>query len=416
MTHRPSLVVLSTLLALALTGCVEPATSPPDAATPDASSDHGAIDGAEEVAEPPLHLVVIDAAGSASMLDLLGGAVTDLEPFDAPSRVATDGRYVFALNTQGVEILDSGVWTWDHVDHFHFYRAEARSIGSVPGAGIAEVSSGPLSTAGSTGLFFPDSGEAVLVDNAALSRGRIVETLRVDTGARNGLIAPLGTGALVTEASAGSRADRLRVIDATGVEGDGVACDDPAGSITTRVGVVVGCANGAVLAVEHDGGDVSLDLLTYPSGVAAPATTFSARKGRPTVAGLGPDAGTWLLDSRERAWSWIPSETRLLAAASIDNDAGHVVTVGVDGVVRVHSASTGSLLAETEPLLGDTLLEAQEHPELIDGVTLAVDANRAYVNAPAEGVVYEIDYADGARIARVLETDARPVHVAEVGR
>ena len=420
MTRRPTFVVLSALVALALAGCAAPPPAPPGEAASDALSDapsaHGAIAGAEEVAEPPLHLVAIDATGRSSMLDLLGGDVTELESFGAPFRVTTDGRYVFAANETGVEIFDSGVWTWDHVDHFHFYRADARKIGVVPGSGVAEISGGLLSTAGSTGVFFPGTGDAVLLDNAALADGGIEETLRIDTGARDGLIVPLGTGALVTEASTGSRADQLRLIAADGAEGDRIACEDPAGSITTRVGVVVGCADGAVLAVEHDGGGVALEKIPYPSGAAAPATTFSARKGRPTVAGLGRDAGAWLLDTREKAWRWVPSETVLLAVASVDNEAGHVVTVGDDGVVRVYEATTGSLLAETEPLLEKTLLEAQDDPVLLDGVTLTVDANRAYLNAPAEGVVYEIDYADGARIARVLETETRPVHLVEVGR
>ena len=420
MTHRSSLVALSALLALALTGCADPATSPSDEAGSDAASGapsaHGAIAGAEEVAEPPLHLVAIDATGRSSMLDLLGGEVTELESFDAPSRVTTDGRYVFVANETGVEMFDSGVWTWDHVDHFHFYRADARKIGAVPGSGVAEISGGLLSTAGSTGVFFPGTGDALLLDNAALADGDIEETLRIDTGARNGLIVPLGAGALVTEASTGSRADQLRVIAADGAKGDQISCEEPAGSITTRVGVVVGCADGAVLAVENDDGGIALEKITYPAGAAAPATTFSARKGRPTVAGLGSDAGTWLLDTREQAWRWIPSETPLLEAASVDNEAGHVVTVGVDGVVRVYEATTGSLLAETEPLLAKTLLEAHDDPDLLDGIALTVDANRAYLNAPAEGVVYEIDYADGARIARVLETKTRPVHLVEAGR
>ena len=48
------------------------------------------------------------------------------------------------------------------------------------------------------------------------------------------------------------------------------------------------------------------------------------------------------------------------------------------------------------------------------GVELTVDAQRAYLNAPGADVIYEIDYADAARIARTF-----PAHAdffAETGR
>jgi hypothetical protein len=66
----------------------------------------------------------------------------------------------------------------------------------------------------------------------------------------------------------------------------------------------------------------------------------------------------------------------------------------------------------TDPVLASTLQDA----DLASGVTLTVDAQRAYVNAAADGVVHEIDYADDARLARTLKPSTRPVHVAETGR
>ncbi|MNI96861.1 hypothetical protein D3C73_1553990 [compost metagenome] len=55
-------------------------------------------------------------------------------------------------------------------------------------------------------------------------------------------------------------------------------------------------------------------------------------------------------------------------------------------------------------------------PALAGKIQLTVDAQRAYVNAPAEGLIYEIDYADDARIARTLDLPTKPVHFAETGR
>lgn len=345
------------------------------------------------------------------MLDLLSGTESRLGRVDPPADVISDGRYVFAANGSGVEILDSGVWTWDHVDHFHYYRAEPKMVGRIDGEGMATIATGMLSTAGTTGMFFPSSGAAVLLDNSALSEGTVSESLRLDVEPHAGLIAPLGEGAVVTESGGGGAAARLRAIDATGQELTTTECPAAAGSITTRVGLVIGCADGAVIAT-MDGATPVLEHVPYPAGAAAPATAFDGRKGRPTVAGLSTDPGVWLLNTRQRTWDWLPTATRVLAAATVDNADKHVVVVGADGTVQVYDGSTKERIAATKPLMEATLAD----PALAKKVQLTVDGQRAYVSAPAEGVVYEIDYADDARIARTLELPTHPVYLAETGR
>lgn len=403
------------VVLLALAGCSNaPAPQAPPSGTAGsafANDGHGAIPGVAEVAEPQLHLVAIDATGEASMLDLLNGSESRLGQVGAPVTVTTDGRYVFAATATGVDIIDSGVWTWDHKDHFHYYRAEAKTIGNVPGEGTATIATGMLSTAGTTGMFFPSSGTAVLVDNPALSDGTIAETLRLDVQPHAGIIAPLGDGAVVTEADDGGTAARLRAIDAGGKELATAGCPAAAGTITTRVGLVIGCADGAVIA-SSDGGTPVLEHIPYPDGAAAPATVFDGRKGRPTVAGTGTDAGVWLLNTRQQTWDWLPTAAPALAAVAVDDADGHVVVVGADGAVQVYDESTKERIAATEPLMPATLAD----PALAGKVKLTVDGQRAYVNAPAEGVVFEIDYADGARVARTLKLPTQPVHLAETGR
>jgi hypothetical protein len=78
----------------------------------------------------------------------------------------------------------------------------------------------------------------------------------------------------------------------------------------------------------------------------------------------------------------------------------------------VLSAETGRTLAATDPLLTETLAD----PGLLAGVELIADQQRAYLNAPAEQQLHEIDFADDARIARTFATDTVPLHVAETGR
>lgn len=408
--RRARLVLLPVTL-VALAACSGTSDNRASSASSQTSKGHGAVDGASEVAEPQLHLVSIDDQGKTSMLDLLTEEETDLDAVSPAASVSSDGRYVFAADDAGVDVVDSGVWTWDHTDHFHYYRAEPKAIGRVEGAGEAAISTGMLSTAAGTGVFFPDSGEAVLLDNKALSRGNIKETLRLDVGPHDGLAAPLGDGAVVSEPDAQGRPASLRVVDAQGRKIGGTECAQASGTITTRIGLVVGCADGAVLLTLDDD-EPSIERIAYSDGAAPPATSFAARKGRPTVAGLGDGSGIWLLDTRELSWQWIEASTPVIAASAVDDADTHVIALGKDGTVQVYDATSGDRLAQTDPLLVSTLAD----PQLAPGVTLTVDAQRAYVNAAADGVVHEIDYADGARVARSLRMPTRPVHVAETGR
>lgn len=404
MSLRHPLAVLPFVLTLVLlSGCAAEAPRDEAPAQPsEAPAGHGDVEGAAEVPEPPLTLVSIDAEGTVGALDLLDGTATRLGAVSAPRSAATDGRYVFTGTADGVTVIDSGVWTWDHGDHFHYYRAEPSVVGEVAGAGPVSVSAGLLSTAGSTGLYFAGSHEAVLLDNAALSRGRIDEVLRVDTDGADGVIAPLGDGALV-----GDLSGRLTFYGADGAATDAtVACDEPAGSITTRVGLVVGCADGAVLATIEDTAPV-FERIPYPTEAGERARAFDARKGRPTVAAVAGQEGFWLLDTRERSWRMVPTSTALTRVVAVDDEDGHVVALDAEGRVRVFSGDSGAEVAATDPLVGDAGGGS---------VAVFVDGQRAYLNDPDSGVVHEIAYADGARIARTLEAPTSPDFFAEVGR
>lgn len=424
MRTLPLTLSLSASLAalLALAACASPAPAPTTAepaASAEEGTGHGAIAGAEEVAEPPLGLLSIDEDGAVGLLDLLDGTTSEVGTIGAPAALATDGRYAFATTDDGVEIVDSGRWTWDHGDHFHYYRAEPRVVGVLEGDGAATVATGPLSTAGASGVFFAGSGEAVLLDNAALSDGRIQERFRVPGTPHAGIAAPLGDGAVVTAADDAGRVTHVRYHDASGdpVDGATAACPDARGTITTRAALVIGCADGAVLA-RMEAGDPVFERVPYPDDAGSPAIAFDARKGRPTVAGVAADGAVWLLDSRESAWrrlpvdsresAWrrLPVDARVVHAVAVDDEDGHVVLLDAEGRLRVTDGD-GRPLSATEPLLD---------PGDVERATLTVDAQRAYLSAPREGAVHEIDFADDGRIARTLETPTAPRLLAEVGR
>ncbi|MDN7122149.1 ABC transporter [Nocardioides sp. ChNu-153] len=418
MRPRISSLALGGVLGLALVACSgDPAGSSgadaTDAAAGDATGDgHGAVAGAAEVSEPQLGLTTIDPAGAVTHLDLLDESVSDLGSVGAPSALTTDGRYLFAQTDAGVEVVDSGVWTWDHVDHFHYYRADPALLGTVEGDGDATVATTNLSTTGGTGLFFPDSGEAVLLDTEALSEGEISEQFRVEVDPHAGLVVPVGSFALVTEATDGVATS----VVARGADGEPTGLEEPcvraSGTITTRVGAVIGCADGALLAHVEDE-ELVVERIPYPAGTTAPpATSFANREGRPTVAALAGDAGEagiWLLDTRERAWTLLPAPEPLVVVSAVDDADQHVLALTATGRVLVLSGEDGAVLAATEPLAAASLA-AGVRP------TLVADQQRAYLSAPLEQRLHEIDFADAARVARTFETTTEPAFTAETGR
>lgn len=408
MRSRIALFALAGTLAVSLAAC---STAPADPAPASVSGDdgHGAIAGAEEVAEPQLGLTSIDPEGLVTHLDLLDESVTDIGEIPAPTAITTDGRYLFAQTDEGIEIVDSGVWTWDHVDHFHYYRAEPSLLGSVAGEGRATIATTNLSTTGGTGVSFAGSGDAVLLDTQALSKGEISELFRIEREPHAGLVVPVGSFALVTEASDGVGTSVVAYAsdgESTGLE---KPCVAPAGTITTRVGAVIGCQDGALLA-HVDGDELHVERIPYPAGTTAPAVeAFDNREGRPTVAGLSGSEGIWLLNTRERAWTLLPAPAPLAHVTAVDDGGGHLLALAQDGRVLVLDEESGAVLAETAPLAADSLTAGR-------APTLVADQHRAYLSAPVEKLIFEIDYADAARIARTFRTATEPAFVAETGR
>lgn len=398
----PRLFALAGAVLLALTGCA--ANAPTDAATDTAPDTHGEIAGAAELAEPALGLTSVDADGRVSHLDLLDETTVDLGTVRAPSATHSDGRYLFAIDEAGVSIVDSGVWTWDHVDHFHYYRASPRVLGDVDGAGEAVVATSNSSTTGGTGVFFPESGDAVLLDTEALSTGRVEETFRLSREPGPGMVVPAGSFAAI------AAGDEVTLHTAAGAPaGDTTACVDPAGTITTRVGAVIGCQDAALLIHVEDERPV-VERIPYPEGTTAPrATAFANREGRPRVAALAGDAGIWMLDTRARSWTLLPVPEPVVQVTAVDDADATVLALTPDGRVLVLDGETGAVRAASVALAGASLADGAS-------VTLVADQQRAYLNGPAEGRLWEIDFADEARIAREFVSERTPAFFAETGR
>jgi hypothetical protein len=388
--RRTTIAAVAAGLALGLTAC-STGDTPVDSAGPatgDATTTakpHGYVEGASEAQEPQVRLLAVSASGETAVHDLLSGETTDLDAVEAPEYSATDGRFLVTSTGDRTTIVDGGAWTVDHGDHTHYYAAEPRVVGTIDGGGPLEVHSSETMTT----ITWPERSEGVVLDRAALGQGDVEETTRVDAT----VLLPFG------EQLVAGTADGVRVLDADGQPtGAEAACAAPAGGIVTRAGAVVGCEDGAVV-VGEDGEAAAVAL---PDGAERP-TAFSARAGRPTVAGLAGDRGVWLLDTREGSWRLVETERPLRAVTAVDDEDEHVVGVDDQGRVVVITASTGAV-ATTDPLL-----DPDEQP------LLQLDAQRAYVADASGQQTHEIDFADGARVARSIDLPAAPVAFAEVG-
>ena len=402
--RRASRPVRAAVLGLALLAAGCAADEPPaatDAAAAEDGGGHGYVAGAAELTEAQLQLSYLDRAGGAHSLDLLTGETVPLGSIGPTASVVSDGRFLFATSEPAGEltVVDTGTWTVDHGDHTHYYRAEPRVVGTLDWAGDVRVASSESTTA----LFSPATGAGVALDREALGQGEVVETATTRAAPHDGVLLPLDDLLVTTDG------DRVLALDAAGdpVAGGEAPCPDVRGGASTRVGVVVSCADGAVLATAA-GGEVSFEAVPYPVPVepAERATSFAQRPGRPVVAAPAGQRGVWLLDTRARSWQLVETDVPLVRAVAADDERDRVVGLDVTGRVVVVEPATGATAVT------DVLVDPAELGE----VTVEVDADRSYVNVPSAGVVHEIDHADGARVARTFDTVVPPAFFAETGR
>ncbi|GAB2874519.1 hypothetical protein [Streptomyces mayteni] len=361
---------------------------------------HGYVAGAEEAAEPQPRLVVAEAdTGAVRVLDLTTEEVTEVEAVAGVNRLTGDGRYGYLATGDGaVTVVDGGAWTVDHGDHAHYYRAEPRTVGEVPGGGALLGAHADVVV---TALTY-DDGSVVLLDQEALGAGEITEAARFDTDARAAAV-PFEGRVLVPGAESVAVYDR----EGTRVGALDEPCPEPAGAASTRYGVVLSCADGALLVTVDDaadaddaGGALVGEPVRYPEGTqpADRAGEFGLRPGSGTVVAPAGEDGVWTLDLAERAWT--RTGTGPVLAAAAPGDGATVLALPRDGALRAYALG-GAETAAAAPVTGSAL---------------EIDTSRAYLNDPSAGVVHEYDYADGLRLARTLDPGVTPDLLVETGR
>ncbi|MEU5142411.1 hypothetical protein [Streptomyces sp. NPDC021139] len=369
---------------------------------------HGYVEGANEAAEQQSRLVLGDpGSGDTRVLDLITGNVHDTARRPGVTALTTDGRFGYFHTADGTHVLDSGAWMVDHGDHVHYYRAKIQEVGKLPGGTGARV----RSDAGVTVVTAAD-GQASVYPRAELEKGALGTPTRL-AGTSAGAVVPYAEH-LITLTGEGSGSTRLAVLDRSGkqVAAPDAECVDPRGDAVTRRGLVLGCADGALL-VHEDDGTFTAEKIPYGEDVPRQerATEFRHRPGSSTLTAPAGKEAVWVLDVTKGAWTRV--ETGPVVAANTAGEGAPLLVLETDGALHGYDISAGKETTVTGPLLKDI-------PEAGPGGTTApvieVDRSRAYLNDPEGSRVYEIDYNDNLRVARTFDLDVRPSLMAETGR
>ncbi|WP_221357834.1 hypothetical protein [Streptomyces beigongshangae] len=408
-------LVLTTLLA---TGCAGQMNDDNDdnkgkgnagdsrsAATSSSAAPHGYVEGAREAAEQQSRLLLNDpGSGGSRVLDLITGKTHRIARTEGAVRLGTDGRFGYLHTPGGTHVLDSGAWMVDHGDHVHYYSAAIRNVGELPAGDRAQVRSDRVVTA------VTDDGRTVLYDRGKLEKGEIASS-RTPAGTYTGAVIPYEEHLLAFADEGGTT--KLVVLDRKGerVAAPDAECDEPRGDAVTRRGVVLGCADGALL-VSHEDGVFTAEAIPYDGDVPPEerATAFRQRPGSDTLTAAAGNDAVWVLDVTDRVWTRV--DTGPVVAANTAGEGAALLVLERDGSLHGYDIATGEHLTRTKRLL------TGEAPAGTDGSApvIEVDRSRAYVNDPQGKRVFEIDYNDDLRIARTFDLDIEPVLMAETGR
>jgi ABC-type Mn2+/Zn2+ transport system permease subunit len=357
--------------------------------------DEVVVDGARELDSAATKLVLVDpATGDTAVYDAVDEVETPIGSYGPVTAIAGDGRFAYLRTGDRTTIVDAGAWTFDHGDHYHYFATDPAMVG------VLDVPVASVSASNSLVSISATTGAVELLDRERLAQKAVEPPATLDVGSDVAAAVPYGSR-LVTVSGTG----RLQVTgDGRTAELAG-GCPSPSWSRSTRRAVVFGCATGAVRVTGGEG-ELTVTPMAYPPDASAQRPDRMDHRDRADVF-AGVSAGTvWVLDSRQRAWALIPVADAVAANTAGD---GTVLVLHRDGTLGTFDVQTRTETARV-PLFAGGVPSDGPQP-VID-----VDSDRAYVNNSAAREVYEIDYADGLRIARTLRTEVAPGLMAESGR
>jgi hypothetical protein len=370
------------------------------------ASPHGYVEGAEEATEPQLRLAVSDAdSGTLTLVDLLTGDTIQTE--DAAELHGSDNRYLFTTGEDTTTVTDSGVWTVDHGDHFHYYRSEPGTVGEVPAEEPGHVMSADTRVA-----FFDDAtGDVKVYPRADMDDDVLAPVTEFSAGAHHGVAVPFADQVVSTiapEKDSAELPDTLAVFDEAGEKSDlagDATCTDIHGAATVRDAVLFACADGVLTVTEKDDPDtLTSTLVPYPEDADGRAWSLAA--GRDLVGVPFEGGGLGLLDPETGTWTVAPTDAPVTSAA-VSPDDGSVLALDEDGTGYAVDPQSGGILADS------SLVEVGRSGA--EGASVVLGTERGYVSDPASGTVTELDVADGLRETREFDLGGAPGALAVTG-
>ncbi|MFC7550494.1 hypothetical protein [Plantactinospora sp. GCM10030261] len=381
-------------LTLAVSACGSTKQQPQDVE----ETPHGYVEGAEELAEPQSAIAyAARGAQRLRLLDLGTGSEKEVGLSVDAERLTEDGRFVYVDDgDRTVEIVDAGVWTVDHTDHVHYYRAPSRSVGTLTlDAPVRTIAGFEAHTTVGT-----LDGTVTVLDRRKLEAGTLTELATIDSNSSTPLAVPYAEQLLVAVGDDPQRpADRIVAMDAKGQPTGtlDVPCAHPRGWAVLRGGAAIACAD-SLVRIKQEGDKLTATMLASPRTPVSP-DGFGYRP-RSNEAAMADRTGIWSVNAAKATLRYVPATGRELVAAASPADGSTVLALDASGTLISYHLGTGKVLAEK--------------PLRAAGLTL--DADRAYLSDPEGQAIHEIDYRDGLRTARTLRVAERPDLTVEVGR
>jgi ABC-type Mn2+/Zn2+ transport system permease subunit len=389
---KPVAVAAASVVLVA--GCAGNDAATDAAESADGEQDEVVVEGAGELDGALTKLVLVDpVSGDTSVYDAVEETETRIGAYGPVSALSGDGRFAYLRTGDRTTVVDAGAWTFDHGDHYHYFATEPGMVGTL------DVPVATVSASNSAVAVEATNDDTRLLNREKLGERIIEPPAGLDPGDA-AAAAPYGSR-LITVADSGA----MRVVGADGATDMTGECPRPSWSMPTRRALVFGCETGAVRVTGGDG-DLTVTAMPFPPGAPVQRPQRMDHRDRADVfAGLSGGA-VWVLDSRQRKWTVIP-----VADAVATNTAGDgtVLVLHRDGTLGAFDVNTRTETARV-PLFPGEVPTAGPQP------VLEIDSDRAYVNNAAAREVYEIDYADGLRIARTLRTEVAPGLMVEAGR
>jgi ABC-type Mn2+/Zn2+ transport system permease subunit len=389
--ERKTIAAVAATVCL-VTGCAGGAPRPQEQPAAD-QGDEVVVEGARELDGPLTRLVLVDpASGATAVYDAVDETETRIGEFGPVTSIGGDGRFAYLRTGDRTTIVDGGAWTFDHGDHYHYFATDPAVVGTL------DVPAATVSANNSVVAVASAEGAVDVLDRERLGEGMVrAAGVAIDGDAT--AAAPLGNRILTVD-----RAGRVRATG-DGATVDVADCPGVTWASASRRAAVFGCATGALRVTTGGDGAPTATNIPFPPGIPAqrPAT-MNHRDRADVFAGIA--AGhVWVLDGRQRSWALVPAPNAVAANTAGD---GTVLVLDRDGTLAAVDVVTRTETARI-PLLDDAAMDGP-------APVIEIDSDRAYVNNAAAHEVYEIDYADGLRIARTLHTQVAPGLMVETGR